>query len=421
MSKRFAVIGAGPAGLMAARQLQLHGHSEVKVFEKRDRVGGKCATVDIDGRNYELGAAIVGRTTYKIVNQLIEDLGLTCMPFRKTELVNTTEGGTVSPFRLVKDYMTRFRPAISRYLQALDGVPSYAESGYLGFDLEEFGRSFTEWATVNEVEDIVEVMAPIYTGFGYGYLNQMSAAQVFKVYDRERFEKTVSLNPFRRAPMLAIREGFQGLWERVASSIHVELGVSIQNIERGDTIRITTKTGTEDFDVLILACPLDKVSDALDLSAAERTLFDQIRTLDYQTITAEVDNFGTGDLVFFMDNLTDDRAGHLVCGYRRWKQTKVWTLYALSNGTHDSDSILECVKGDLEAVGAKLGTLHRHDKWAFFPHVNPADFRAGFYQQLEALQGVKNTYITGEIIASASVESVSQYSKDLVQRFFAGT
>ena len=119
MSKttRIAIVGAGPAGLTAAVRLKELGYDHVKVFEKQSRVGGKCATVTIDGRNYELGAAITGRTTYRIVNRLVKDHKLTLIPFRKTQLLSTREGGPVSKLQLLKNYGSRIRPAIKKYLE----------------------------------------------------------------------------------------------------------------------------------------------------------------------------------------------------------------------------------------------------------------------------------------------------------------
>ena len=48
------VIGAGPSGLTAARELEKAGHTAI-VLEAGDQVGGKCSSVQIDGRAYDLG------------------------------------------------------------------------------------------------------------------------------------------------------------------------------------------------------------------------------------------------------------------------------------------------------------------------------------------------------------------------------
>ncbi|MGW5697322.1 flavin monoamine oxidase family protein [Streptomyces asiaticus] len=73
------VIGAGLAGLSAARDLA-NGGSEVVVLEARDRVGGRVEQVETpDGRKVQLGGEIVGtfHTAYK---ELVAELGLTMEP-----------------------------------------------------------------------------------------------------------------------------------------------------------------------------------------------------------------------------------------------------------------------------------------------------------------------------------------------------
>ena len=61
-----AVVGAGLAGLCAARDLVAAGHS-VTVLEARDRVGGRTLNEPgPDGVPFELGAQFVGRTQHRL-------------------------------------------------------------------------------------------------------------------------------------------------------------------------------------------------------------------------------------------------------------------------------------------------------------------------------------------------------------------
>lgn len=56
------VVGAGFAGLSAARELIRLGHRDVVVLEGRGRVGGRSATTTIAGTPVDLGATFVGPT-----------------------------------------------------------------------------------------------------------------------------------------------------------------------------------------------------------------------------------------------------------------------------------------------------------------------------------------------------------------------
>ncbi|HEY9265697.1 MAG TPA: FAD-dependent oxidoreductase, partial [Mycobacterium sp.] len=55
------VVGAGFAGLAAARELVRLGH-DVVVVEGRDRVGGRSYTGELAGTPVDLGATFVGPT-----------------------------------------------------------------------------------------------------------------------------------------------------------------------------------------------------------------------------------------------------------------------------------------------------------------------------------------------------------------------
>ncbi len=73
------VVGAGLAGLTAARRMVRHG-LEVAVLEARDRVGGRTLNQPVsDGAVVELGGQYVGPGQGRVLG-LIADLGLTTFP-----------------------------------------------------------------------------------------------------------------------------------------------------------------------------------------------------------------------------------------------------------------------------------------------------------------------------------------------------
>lgn len=70
-----AVLGAGLAGLAAARDLAAGG-ADVLVLEARERVGGRVEQATVDGRPVQLGGELVGRAHESYLG-LVEELGLT--------------------------------------------------------------------------------------------------------------------------------------------------------------------------------------------------------------------------------------------------------------------------------------------------------------------------------------------------------
>ena len=75
MSRDVIVLGAGLAGLSAARDLALAG-SDVLVLEARDRVGGRVEQATLaDGRVVQLGGELTGEFQHAYLG-LADELGL---------------------------------------------------------------------------------------------------------------------------------------------------------------------------------------------------------------------------------------------------------------------------------------------------------------------------------------------------------
>lgn len=72
------VVGAGFAGLAAARELTRQGH-DVLVFEGRDRVGGRSYTGSVAGSPADMGGSFVGPTQDAVL-ELAAELRIPTIP-----------------------------------------------------------------------------------------------------------------------------------------------------------------------------------------------------------------------------------------------------------------------------------------------------------------------------------------------------
>jgi putrescine oxidase len=86
LNRDVVVVGAGPSGLTAARELKEAGLS-VAVLEARDRVGGRTWTDTVDGAMLEIGGQWVS-PDQTVLLELLDELGLKTYPrYRSGESV----------------------------------------------------------------------------------------------------------------------------------------------------------------------------------------------------------------------------------------------------------------------------------------------------------------------------------------------
>jgi len=404
------VVGAGAAGLAVARALMRAGYRRVTVLEREPRVGGKCCTFRDGGRSYELGAGAL-TPAYVHVRALLEEHDL--RPSLGS-IAAYVHDGARSLARLRRPIGARSgaRLAIegARLAATLLAHPQIRRPGLAamreGRGLHDLHEPFAAWAAQRGLTEIARTVEPWFTGFGYGYLDEVPAAYVLKY---------ASL----AGPVREILDvGYQGLWERVARTIDVRLGVTIRAIERRDRVVVRTDDATFRFDALVVACPIEAAAPILDASDDERALFAQVTYNDYHVVGAVVRGLPDARFVFFADHLGRRSIGRPMFWYRRWKDRDLVLFYALAGPGDPLESTVARVADDVERLGGSFERVRVAKHWRYFPHVGPEAMRRGFFDRFEALQGERRTYYAGETLSFGAVEPVVAYAEQLVHRFF---
>ncbi|MEK6277989.1 MAG: flavin monoamine oxidase family protein [Actinomycetota bacterium] len=160
-----AVIGAGLAGLSAARAVRGAGRDAV-VLEARDRVGGRTLNEPIgNGKVVEIGGQWVGPTQHRAV-ALIEELGLETFPtygegrnlFERRGKLRSYRGTIprVSPLALAETGLVMAR--INRMARSLDPAQPWAAKRAAQWDSQTFATWMRRNVRTPTARDLIRLV-----------------------------------------------------------------------------------------------------------------------------------------------------------------------------------------------------------------------------------------------------------------------
>ena len=405
---RIGIVGAGPAGLTAAETLRNKGYKNIVLLERSQCAGGKCLSIDHKGRSYELGAGIVADSSsfirnlaekYSVSMERVEFSHRMYLDVRTGQPIHRSFGETL-----------KLAWQVALYWRLARKYRRIAESGFANID-KDLCEPFDAWATKHGIPLLAREFANYFTGFGYGFQDEVSAAYILKYYPWD------IVFAYLKRSFYKFPNGIQGLWTAVANSHDVRYGTTIQHIKRDEAIHVTTNQGEVIFDALIIAAPLDESLNYLDAGKQEKALFPKIQYEDYRTYAVHLKNFPklTG---YIPGNLHSNRKGEPVFWYQRYLDSDLYTFYAFGSRSIDDETVLKNIERVVKQLGGSIEKTETIEHWKFFPHINPDDLAAGFFDELEALQGQRHTFYVGEVMNFSTVTHSAAYAKNLVERFF---
>jgi hypothetical protein len=447
-----AIIGAGASGIATAHYLKKAGYDRVTIFEKMDRIGGKCLTFEADGKLFDLGANYI-TPHYTEVLGIAASLGLKSRPApsRKSFDLNTGKYLSTMSTTLMGKSRLAFGAASMKYLYLASKYRN--EVTWPGFSkLEqcpELCRPFGEWLDLNGLSILRQLFLIPVTIFGYGPLDEVPTPYVLKYMDFRNFMLLAKVGAgLSKEWPRHFEDGYQGFLDALArrDGMDIRLSSQIVSISRSPAVRVELADGSaHEFDKLVLACPLDSILPLLsDATEEEKSLLPRIKYRNYFVSACRVEG---------MPDITTDEIqmppaeplppiGHPWGVVKFWEGSDVNLFFSVAERRHDSggsagqdasaagtdsvgeppidgDTVVKWIKQDVSKRGGEDKALITQQHWTtFFPHVEAADLADGFYTRLENHQGESSTYYVGGIVALELVEPIFNYSKALVERHF---
>ncbi len=426
---RIAIMGAGCAGLTCAEEFRDRGYSNITVFEAQRRPGGKIRSVGYanppeGGRGlFEAGTVffVPSPLWTKLLRRYRVSEACAFMP--RVRVADINDASTSNPLGFSQGFSAssrakqiwRFLSTLRRYSGAHDarpGIGPHVVPGLCGATHVWFDREGMPY--------VRDVLLPIAGGAQFGPL--VRDVPVIYVLQLLTMLRRYSLTQQLRLAMPQLREGHEAVWTRVAASHNVRYGAPITRVTANGTVAIESTAGVEHFDALVVASPTDAyLQAATHLSAHERMVLSQVRTLERTVITARVS--GLGRNVFYAPRYGSDGVvppAHPYLFYEVDRGSGMYTFHPYLDDGRSVDDAERAIGSLVQRLGGRLESVeHRVVVRGWFPHFPERALRAGAYDTLESMQGRGNVWLAGELLAGVGVPRGMEFAAALVERIAA--
>lgn len=438
------IVGGGAGGLSAAFYLRSAGYTNVTVLEKADQVGGKCCSPVEGGIAYDMGALEV-TPSYVHVRPLVEKYGLEMTDIGGILLLDYATGEVHHGSYLTQGFsffqkLGLLKDILKYYFELWRSDKHLKGPGFRELP-PALGKPFTAWLSDRGMATMSRVFSLPVTCYGYGPLDQVPAAYVLKYLDRTDYTMLIIdvvkdlFGKVGKWPK-RILTGYQSLLVHLAHDLNssdttrVLTGANISSIRRNQPgphpVRVEYTIGgevrQESFDHLILASLLtEEALGFVDLTAAEKGLFAQVKTCHYYTSLCAIPGLkvGTYAMVVKDGQVVPPPGGTPCMIIKSWAETDLVVVYTYSEALLSTAEVESRVRAGMARMKLDLRGIHETRLWPYFPHVDAAGLQAGFYDTLTGLMGQNATWYAGGLMNFEDVEKCFEWSAHLVDHHFA--
>ncbi|MCA8902508.1 MAG: FAD-dependent oxidoreductase [Hyphomonas sp.] len=407
---RIAVIGAGPAGLSAARFAQDKGF-DVKVFEREPRIGGKSYSVLTGDALNELGTCYTTRA-HRQVKKWMREEDITLQRLGKAvydgvpirEFVKHGPGGPLA------GQAVKFVRAAGRLRRQLAERPMDPDVR------REAALSTEEWVSGLKLGKIERAMVRIQTAQGYGYLQETAAGQTARWCDFD-FLLSGVLNELHM-PV----EGWSEFWERFARRLDVTMDARITEVARRDGKPVVVVNGeSQEFDAVIWSAPVDEFVRIAQPTEDDAFIANAVEWQAYTTtLLSSPDWFDKYQVMGFSQAARGpDRLGAMLGARREGESAdlggRLYITGQFSRGlTHEE--LRDIMRAEADQLGFSIAAIIDQRTWKYFPQYRREAVAEGLFSRLQTCQGQGGVWFTGSTFSHELVSSVVEHARGIVNQ-----
>lgn len=238
--ERILVIGAGMAGLAAARTLVDSGHS-VTVLEARDSIGGRIRTDTSLGAPIDLGASFIHGTQGNPLVALAKKFGVETYDTDTDGIYLINSKGEFIPSRIVE----KSRQEYAELFEELQGIQEELD---LDQSIQSAATSIQKDVREKRGEEIADILNFILkSNLGIEYGADLSEMSLLYLADDSEFN----------GPDLLLKTGYIKIINGLARGLDIANNQTVTEInDTGSGVTITTTSRKFEADRVVIALPL---------------------------------------------------------------------------------------------------------------------------------------------------------------------
>lgn len=288
MTKKIAVLGAGPMGLGVAYQLARDGHHPI-IFEADDRIGGMTASFDFSGisiERYYHFHCISDHAFIKVLKELGLEDRLHWVPTKMGYWYQNHLQPWGNPIALLKFKGLGF---IAKVRYGLHAFLATKRNNWRPLDKVDAVSWIKEWVG-NEAYEVL--WRRLFEYKFYQYTNQLSAAWIWsriRRLGRSRYNLFQEKLGYLEGGSDTLLRAIELDIKKNGGEIRLSQPVKHVIIKNGVATGVETYQGVEDFDVVISTIPLPYVPKVIpDLPTSILNQFKSVKNIAVVCVVAKL-------------------------------------------------------------------------------------------------------------------------------------